>query len=347
MSQTPFILNTRQLISIVALLLITIALVLFVRQTYEFLLLIFMGIIFAIFVHAAGRLLHRFTHLPQTLSLTLALLLLVGAALMLLIVSTPRFADQSAQLVDRLPQALSGLEDYLHDSGWGRTLIDKLSQAEQQADLGENLQRFLGVFSTLAGGLIGGLIVFVIGVYLAYEPAVYQRGLLMLLPSAHRSHANEVLAELGHALRWWLGGRLLSMLVVFLLTWLGLALLGMPLALLLAVIAGVLSFIPNIGPVVSALPAVLLGFTQGAQMALYVVLLYAAIQSVESYTITPLIQRRAVSVPPALLLTFQLLMGVLAGFIGLFAATPLLVAMIVLIKMLYIRDRLNDPVSLP
>jgi predicted PurR-regulated permease PerM len=107
------------------------------------------------------------------------------------------------------------------------------------------------------------------------------------------------------------------------LTWLGLTLLGVPLALILAVLAGLLAFIPNIGPVIAAVPAVLLSLLEGPQMALYVALLYIGVQTVESYLITPFIQRRTVSLPPALTIAAQFLLGMQAGGFGLFVATPL------------------------
>ena len=137
----------------------------------------------------------------------------------------------------------------------------------------------------------------------------------------------------------------MSLCLVGMLTALGLWILGVPAPLSLGFVAGVLSFIPNFGPLLSLVPAVIVALPNGPQMVLYVILLYAGIQLVESYFITPLIQHRAVRLPPALILLAQILMGVLFGFLGLLLATPLTAVLLVLIKRLYIEDVLAEPGS--
>ncbi len=340
--------TAHRLLVALALVAVVIGLILLLRSARDILLLVWLGIVFGVFLEASGRGVHRVLRLPRGWAVGTALLLLLAAAAVLLVWLLPQIATQAMQLAERLPQALAHLEDQLQASEWGHAIIVKLSNMGQHAQLTqETARRFLGIFSSTLGIFTGGLIILILGAYLAFEPDTYTRGLLSLVPHGMRPRTQELLAELGHALRWWLAGRLLSMLVVFLLTWLGLGLLDIPLPFLLALIAGLLSFIPNIGPVISAVPAVVLALGQGPADAVHVVLLYIAIQTVESFTITPLIQRRAVALPPALLLAFQLVLGVLAGFLGLFAATPLLVAIVVSIKMLYVQDRLGDRVSLP
>lgn len=138
----------------------------------------------------------------------------------------------------------------------------------------------------------------------------------------------------------WLLGRIWASLFVGVLTVIGLLLLDMPLAFTLGLL--VLNFIPNIGPILSGVPAVLLALLKSPTLAIYVIVLYVVIQSVESYLVTPLIQRRVVSLPPALTLTAQLLLASLLGFLGLFLATPLTVVAMVLIEELYIKDVLEE-----
>jgi predicted PurR-regulated permease PerM len=151
-----------------------------------------------------------------------------------------------------------------------------------------------------------------------------------------------VLDDLGHILRRWLLGRLLSMAVVGVMTWIGLALLGIRLALSLAVLAATLAFVPYIGPVLALLPAALLGLLQGPAMAGYVVALYLGVQLVESYLITPLIQRSTVALPPGLILATQVLMGALTGGLGVVLATPMLAALVVLTNRVYVEGVLGD-----
>ncbi|MGD8590575.1 MAG: AI-2E family transporter, partial [Chromatiales bacterium] len=149
---------------------------------------------------------------------------------------------------------------------------------------------------------------------------------------------------LGHALRWWLIGRITSMTVVGILTGIGLWFIDMPLVLALSFTAAILSFIPLIGPILSAIPAVLLGLVEDPLKALNVLLVYTSVQFLEGNFITPLIQKRAIALPPAMLLTAQLLMGVLFGFFGVLLATPLAVTVIVVVQLLYVQDLLGSQV---
>jgi predicted PurR-regulated permease PerM len=298
-------------------------------------------------VDSVARLLQRATRLPRGWSLSVAALavlaLVIGGGWLL----APQVVADAVRLGEQIPASLAQMEESLRSTDWGQDLMEAVSDLESQATIGDAARRFMGVFSTLVGVVTAALVILVLGLYLAIEPRVYVSGTLRLLPAHARARATEVAEELCHALRWWLVGRLASMFVVFLLTWGALLLLGLPLAFLLALIAGFLSFIPNLGPILSAVPAVLVGLAQGPQQALWVVLAYVLVQTVESYSITPLIQRRAVQLPPALLLSFQLVMGAVAGFLGLFVATPLLVVLMVLVRMLYIQDRLKEDIGLP
>ena len=146
------------------------------------------------------------------------------------------------------------------------------------------------------------MIVSVLGIYLAADPELYLRGVIRLVPVGKRAGARDLLETLGHTLRWWMVGQLISMTAVGLLSYIGLRLLGVPLALILAVVAFLLTFIPFIGPLLSAIPVVLVAFSQSPTMALYTLLLYTAIQMLEGYVLTPNVQRRSVSLPPALTL---------------------------------------------
>jgi len=150
------------------------------------------------------------------------------------------------------------------------------------------------------------------------------------------------LQAIGQTLRWWLLGRWVSMIVVGFLTAAGLWFIGVPLTLTFGLLTALLTFIPYLGPILSAIPPTLLAFTQYPQQALYVILLYVGIQSVESYLVTPLVQQRTVSLAPALTLTAQMVLGILLGGIGIILATPLFAVMVVLVRMLYIEDTLGE-----
>ena len=152
----------------------------------------------------------------------------------------------------------------------------------------------------------------------------------------------EVWNAVGDTLRRWLVGRAVLMVVNGVMTAAGLWLLGIPLALTLGTIAGLLNFVPNIGPIIAGVPAVLIAWTMGPMPALYVLVLYIVLQSLDGYVLTPLIQQRTVSLAPALTIAAQLLFGVLAGTMGLLLATPMTAAALVLINKLYLEDVLGD-----
>jgi predicted PurR-regulated permease PerM len=167
-------------------------------------------------------------------------------------------------------------------------------------------------------------------------------GTIRLLPKKRRARIREVFGEAGETLRHWLVGRAILMALNGGLTALGLWLLGTPLALTLGILTGLLNFIPNVGPLIAGIPAVLIAWTQGGTQALHVFLLYLVLQNVDGYVLTPLVQQRTVSLPPALTILAQLLLGILAGTLGLLLATPLAAAALVFVKRLYVEDVLGD-----
>jgi predicted PurR-regulated permease PerM len=145
-----------------------------------------------------------------------------------------------------------------------------------------------------------------------------------------------VAARLGTTLQWWFVGRFASMAVTGVLTGIGLWIAGVPMALALGFIAGLLAFVPFVGPIVAAIPGLLVGWVQGPMTALYALIVYVVVQALEGNLITPVIQKKAVAVPPALLISGQLLLGSLFGAWGLLWATPLIVVTMVIVKMLYL-----------
>lgn len=191
------------------------------------------------------------------------------------------------------------------------------------------------------------MLVLFTGLYLAAQPGLYRSGVILLFPKAVHDRVGETLDTMANALRQWLVGQLIAMAVVGMLTGLGLWLLGLPSALTLALIAALLEFIPLVGPIVSAVPAVLLAFTLGWSMVLSVALLYLAVQQVEGNLLIPLLQKRMVSLLPALTLVAVVVLGLLFGRPGVLFATPLTVVLLVGIKMLYVEDVLGEQTEIP
>ncbi len=313
----------------------------------QVLLVVFAALLFGITLEGFARPIQRYARLPRPAAVILVVTLLVALFSVAMVIGGPAVGDQVAQLGERIPSAMDRIREVMEDHVWGRLLLERLPPLERVVPAGADiLGRISGVFSTALGAIANTAIIFVIGFYLALDPAPYVTGTVHLIPKAHRGRASEVIEALGHALRWWLVGRFSAMAAVGVLTALGLWLIGMPLVLALGLIAGVLSFVPYFGPIVSAIPAVLIALVGGPLQAVQVVLLYVIVQFLEGNLITPLIQVRAVSLPPAVLLSAQVLMGVLFGLLGVLLATPLVVALIVVVQMLYIRDVLGDRVAI-
>ena len=199
-----------------------------------------------------------------------------------------------------------------------------------------------GVFKTTFGLVVNSLLIFFVGLFLAVSPGSYRDGVVRLFPRPRRERTREIMNEMGDTLWRWLIGRFGSMLVTGIGAGTLLAILGVPMAMSLGVVTALLTFIPNIGAAVALMLSVLFALPQGMTVVLVVVLGYLALQLIESYVVTPLIQQRQVSLPPALLISFQAIMGVLFGFLGAAVASPILAAAKVGIEQAYIKDALEN-----
>jgi predicted PurR-regulated permease PerM len=314
----------------------------------QVLLMAFGGLLFGIFLHGLSRKLSTKTPLPYPVALGIVAVFVTAALVGAFYVMGPYVADQFDQFSVRLPQSWEGVETWLRQYDWGVALLEvREAGGSSSGDALSSLaERASGVVQAALSGVMDSLLILILGLFVAATPRVYARGIVWLVPPTGRERAWDVLRAVRFALARWIMGRMASMILVGLLTWGGLKLLGLPLALSLALAAALLSFIPNLGPLLSVIPAALVGLSVSPQMALYVVLMYAGIQLIESNLLTPLIQRRAVLMPPALLLTGQVLMGTIFGAIGIIFATPLIVTVIVLVQLLYLRQNLGDDIDL-
>jgi predicted PurR-regulated permease PerM len=316
-------------------------------QFTRILLLAFAGILLSVLLSSLAAILQRYTAMNHGFSLLTVILLIVGFFFLAGWIAGPSIMHQMSMLLDRIPAAFERFKNILMSQELGRKLLSNSSFNQQMLSMGSNLLDSITViFSSTITTLGEVLIILFIGIYLAVDPKLYISNLIRLLPLNRRMRGEEVFIALGHALRWWLAGRFLSMFLVGILTTAGLAIVGIPLAFTLGLIAALFSFVPYIGAIVSAVPAGLVALVQGPTKVLVVIIVFLIVHFFEGYLITPLIQRRAVSLPPALLLIVQIFMGILAGVFGVLLATPLAVAVIVIIQMLYVEDVLGDQVKL-
>jgi predicted PurR-regulated permease PerM len=262
-------------------------------------------------------------------------------------IAGPSIAEQLGALRTQIPKSLDDLSGALKRTDWGRELLLHVSASNAMDWVPSGVWNGLtGAFSAGMEIALAAFFMFIIGVYSSASPAFYIDGVLRLFPPTRRDRWREVANMLGRALRWWLMGRVITMVLMSIFTSLALWAIQVPLAFTLGLIAGLLLFIPYIGAFVSAVPALLVGLIQGPQEALWVALVYTGVHLFEGYLITPFVQDRAVAAPPVLLLSAQLFAGVLFGMLGILFATPLAVVGMVLVQKLYLRETLGEEVEI-
>ncbi|HYG53813.1 MAG TPA: AI-2E family transporter [Burkholderiales bacterium] len=315
----------------------------FLWYALDVVLLAFLGILVAILVRAPADWLAEKTGMGKGFSLAMVGIGLLGLIATGLFFFGKGVAQESLQLVERVPEIVEAAKERLRETELGRRAVD-LAESSGMFSGGESqfLGRGLGLLGSTFGAVANVLIVLFFAVFLAMQPQIYIAGFLFMVPRRKRNRVEQVLYEIGHVLRRWLVAQSVLAVVVGTLTAIGLLLIGAPFALPLAVLAGLMEFVPYIGPFIAAIPAVVVGLGDSPDLALKVALLFVAVQMVESYVLAPLAQHRAVYLPPAVVLFAQVVMGVVVGGLGVAVATPLAAALLVAINMLYVQDVLDD-----
>lgn len=314
----------------------------------DVLLLLFACVLFAILLYAASAKMRTFVPVSHGAALTIVITLVLFALGICGWLIAPQISQQSNDLASAIPRALEQLRAAANQYDLLRRLAENLPPTEEIVSQAATMLPNAGVFFSGILGVIANIaIILFVGIYFAAQPHVYLEGIVTLTPFRHRQRARQILNELGETLAQWLAGKLISMLVVGIVSTGGLMLLDVPLAGALGIVAGLLDFIPYVGPIMAGVPAVLIAFSESPATALYVLLLFIVIQIAEGYLLLPLVERRTVSLPPALTIMMQVLLGTLFGFAGVALATPLTAAFAVLVTMLYVQDKLGDPVRTP
>jgi len=295
------------------------------------LLVVFAGLVFAAMIDGGARLLGRI--MPVHRGIRIAIVLIGGIAFL---VGTVMYAGTTiAAEAAELPRIV---EEQIRDwMIWASANGIEIDMRSLQS-FGQQVASGVGTVTRALTGLLGGLtsvvLIAILGIYIAMEPRLYERGVEWMLPEDRRAEFHITVSRMARALRHLLAGRLLGMVVEGIFTWLMLTFAwvfiggdSVPMAALLGLLTGLLAFIPNIGAVVSGVLMVLVGFSGGTEMGLYTIFVYFAVQTIDGYILIPLIAKKTVDLAPALVLSTQLIMGVMFGIIGLALADPL-VAMI-------------------
>lgn len=305
-------------------------------------LLCFAGLLFAVFLRSLTNFLVRHTRLGDSWALTLVIVALLGFTGGLAWLLAPQITEQTRQIATELPNAALKLQKQAEQSSLGRMLL------RTSMDVQQTIWRLpASLASSLFGTLTGVIVVFFLGLYLACNPAYYRDGIVCLLPPHRRTRVREILEESGVTLERWLMTQLALMTLNAIVMSIGLSLLKVPMPVALGIMSGLLNFIPTFGPVIAAIPAVILTLAIDPGLAIQVALLYFGYQMFDGYVLTPLIQERAVYLPAALTIVAQVILGALLGAMGVIFAVPLIAVGSVIVKMAYMEDVLGGHPDLP
>lgn len=308
------------------------------------LVLAFGAILFAVVLDAAAGFLAQRLRVPERFALVTALVLVIGGTAASLWFFGAEVAGSAEGIAQALPDAIAQGRQFAAQWGLGGWVDGWLAEFRRGSGVGGSIGQVLMSVGDSFTNLV--LVVFG-GIFIALNPGIYRTGLIKLIPPSARSNAATALDDSRNALRLWLKGRLLAMALVGVLTGAGLWLIGIPSWLALGLLATLLEFIPFFGPIIAAVPAVLLALLVSPGDAALVVVLFLVVQQLEGNVISPLIQHRAVELPPALLLFALLAFGLLFGLVGVLLAEPLTVALFVLVKRLYVREALGTRTPIP
>lgn len=318
---------------------LVVGLAVFTVYISQALLVIFGALVFAAMVDGGARLVGRV--LPIGRGPRIAVVLLLGTGFLAWLV---HFAGSQ---ISREAAAFPGIVETQVDRlfAW----IDQQGFNISQQDLNNfagQLMSGVGTITRAIGGLFGGLatlfLIAIIGIYIAVEPRLYERGIAWMLPPSSRADFHVTAVRMGRTMRRLMAGRLVGMVFEGVFTWLMLSLYGVPMAALLGILTGLLAFIPNIGALIAGALMMLVGFSGGLDMGLYTIFVYFLVQTFDGYVIVPLIARKTVDLAPALVLAAQLVMGVLFGILGLFLADPLMAMIKVALERRSEKNTLED-----
>lgn len=328
-------------VGIVALLVVTI---LVVRVAFDILLLVLAGALMSVYFHGLGDAIQRRTKLGRKAAMAISVVVTIVFLGSIFWFMGTTLQTQVAELSNTLPHTIANAQAKLGQSMVGQKILKGLS--------GFNTEKLMntipGFFSTTFGVLGDMYIILFLGIFFTTNPSLYKDGILLLVPSSKKELGSCIIDRISLSLKGWLKGTLFSMLCITILIGTALTIVGMPVALILALITGLLEMVPSIGSLIAMIPGVLLAFTVSTNMAILVAIIYIVSQTIVANIITPLIQKKMINLPPALTLISQLIMGTVSGALGVILAVPLLAILIILVDELYVKkiahndsDKLN------
>lgn len=324
--------------------------VFFIGYAVDVLLLVFTGVLLGIVFRSLRDIVSEYTGIPTSFSLGLVVVLLLTSVVGSGYLLAPKVYQQASMMYEQSPEEWNNIKRQLWQFEWGKEIARENPKPKdflenEQETTGEDNDMTRGVldlFTVTAGAVASTALVFVIAIYIAATPKVYTSGFLRLFPINKRLLVTNIMDETALTIQWWLVGQMVSMLILGTITTVGLWLMGMPYSLVLGIFTALMTFIPNLGPILAGIPTLLVALTVSPVMVFYVAIFYIIIQSIEGYFITPMIHREAIQVPPVLIITFQFLLYYLVGFIGVVVAMPLVACLLILVQRLYVEEILGD-----
>ena len=304
-------------------------------------LMIFGAIILAMLVRLGAQPFMRWLSAPEPLALVisgLVIVVVIGGAAYLF---GTRIAAELQDVVHRISAASGDIQSSLQDSQFGKFLLN------QMKGLNVSVTDVLSSFLKLGSSFIEAIVIMVIsGAYLAAQPRLYRDGLIWLFPPKSHDRVAEIIDGVGEALRLWLIGQLIEMILIGVLAAVAVWIIGVPSPLALGLIAGVGEFIPYLGPLLAAIPAILVALTKSPEATLWTAVAYLIIHQIEGNLVAPLIQNRMVSIPPAVMLLGIVAITYLFGTVAIIFAAPMVVVIFAAVSLIYVRDTLGEKTAL-
>ncbi|MGH6813380.1 MAG: AI-2E family transporter [Methylocella sp.] len=300
------------------------------------------AIVLASLLRLGAKPLRRWLRLPQSIALTMSILLLLASVGGIAYLFGAQITSDFQNVIDRAQVAEASIRASLQASQFGKTVLSHISGANY------SVTKILSSVFSITTTFIEAIVVLLItSVYLAAQPEVYIAGIIQLFPPKLHKSAADTLDSIGNGLRLWLIGQIIQMFLVGLLSGIAVWIIGLPSPLALGLIAGAAEFIPYIGPIIASIPAILVAATKDSSAVIWTIVAYLLIHQIEGDLFVPLIQRRMVYIPPAVILLGIATITVLFGSLSIIFAAPIVIIVFVAVKKIYIRDTLHGKTDIP
>ncbi|MGH6852272.1 MAG: AI-2E family transporter [Methylocella sp.] len=300
------------------------------------------AIVLATLLRLGAKPLRRWLRLPESIALTMSILFLLASVGGIAYLFGAQIANDLQNVIDRAQVAETSIRASLQASEFGKAVLSHIGGADY------SVTKILSSVFSITTTFIEAIVVLLItGVYLAAQPEVYIAGIIQLFPPKLHKRAADTLNAIGYGLRLWLIGQIIQMFLIGLLSGIAVWLIGLPSPLALGLIAGAAEFIPYIGPIIASIPAILVAATKDLSAVIWTIVAYLLIHQIEGDLFVPLIQRRMVYIPPAVILLGIATITVLFGSLSIIFAAPIVIIVFVAVKKIYIRDTLHGKTDIP